>query len=189
MGSKTSSLLRPEEIQELCSTTGFSSREIVRLYHRFCCLDKTRSGVLRREDLQNIPEFSVNPLCSRVIETFFWDADEINFHQFAVLLSTFRPIRKRTVRNTNSKDGKIQFLFRLYDVDKDGRLSKEDFKEVLSHLVGECVDYTEMEKVIMRAIDETGCDIKDDAEIFVTYEQFKMTLEHVDIETRLSMPF
>ena len=46
---------------------------------------------------------------------------------------------------------------RLYDVDKDGRLSKEDFKEVLSHLVGDCFDYNgEMEKVIMRAIDETG---------------------------------
>ena len=50
--------------------------------------------------------------------------------QFATLLSTFRPIRSRTVKEFNNRDGKIKFLFRLYDVDKDGKLSKEDFHEV-----------------------------------------------------------
>ena len=35
MGSKTSSLLRPDEIQDLSEKTGFTAREIVRLYNRF----------------------------------------------------------------------------------------------------------------------------------------------------------
>ena len=50
--------------------------------------------------------------------------------QFAILLSTFRPIRKATVTEFNNREGKIRFLFRLYDVDKDNRLSKDDFHEV-----------------------------------------------------------
>jgi len=190
MGSKTSSLLRPDEVQTLTEKTGFTTREIVRLYNRFACLDKSRSGFLRREDLQSIPEFSVNPLCNRVIEAFFWESDEVNFTQFATLLSTFRPIRSRTVTEFNNREGKIKFLFRLYDVDKDGKLSKEDFHEVLAGLVGSTVQDKEMEKVIMRAICEAGADIDDDdEEIFVTFDQFRKTLNHVDVETRLSMPF
>ena len=35
-----------------------------------------------------------------------------------------------------------------------------------------------------------GADIHDgEGEIFVTFDQFKKTLHHVDVETRLSMPF
>lgn len=188
MGSTHSSSLGDEVIQEISDTTGFSSREIVKLNHRFEHLDKTGSGALRREDFQNIHELSVNPLCTRIIETIFWDTDEINFHQFAVLLSTFRPIRKRNVKPTNSVDGKIQFLFRLYDMDKDGKLGLDDFKDALAHLVGEHEQH-EMDNLIMRVIEETGCDIDDDREIFVTYEQFKTTFEHVDVETLLSKQF
>ena len=45
MGSKTSSLLRPDEVQALTEKTGFTTREIVRLYNRFALVSQSISSL------------------------------------------------------------------------------------------------------------------------------------------------
>ena len=69
-------------ISKMSPCNQYELQFVENLHCKLCrCLDKSRSGFLRREDLQNIPEFSVNPLCNRVIEAFFWESDEVNFTQ------------------------------------------------------------------------------------------------------------
>ncbi|GAA6066840.1 calcineurin B homologous protein 1 [Tachysurus ichikawai] len=71
MGSRASSLLREEDIEEIKKETGFSHSQITRLYSRFHSLDKGENGALSREDFQRIPELAINPLGDRIINAFF----------------------------------------------------------------------------------------------------------------------
>jgi calcineurin B family protein 1 len=50
MGSNSSMLLQREEIQLISNETGFSPKQIKRLYNRFTSLDKDNTGYLNKQD-------------------------------------------------------------------------------------------------------------------------------------------
>ncbi|EDL27957.1 mCG9726, isoform CRA_c [Mus musculus] len=101
MGSRASTLLRDEELEEIKKETGFSHSQITRLYSRFTSLDKGENGTLSREDFQRIPELAINPLGDRIINAFFSEGeDQVNFRGFMRTLAHFRPIED----NEKSKD-------------------------------------------------------------------------------------
>uniref|UniRef100_A0A6I8NEF8 EF-hand domain-containing protein n=1 Tax=Ornithorhynchus anatinus TaxID=9258 RepID=A0A6I8NEF8_ORNAN len=101
MGSRASTLLRDEELEEIKKETGFSHSQITRLYSRFTSLDKGENGTLSREDFQRIPELAINPLGDRIINAFFPEGeDQVNFRGFMRTLAHFRPIED----NEKSKD-------------------------------------------------------------------------------------
>ncbi len=104
-----------------------------RLYSRFTALDKDQKGYLTKNDLLKIPELSINPLCTRIVDAFFVDAadDQINFQQFMQTLAIFRPIESRERRGNlelaNSLDKKLEFAFRVYDIDNDKKIGQVIF--------------------------------------------------------------
>lgn len=59
--------------------TGFSERQIERLYSRFLGLDKQEKGRLSREDFLRIPELAINPLGDRIVHAFFQVTDHLVF--------------------------------------------------------------------------------------------------------------
>jgi Ca2+-binding EF-hand superfamily protein len=123
MGSNRSILLQKDEIQEISAETGFSPKQITRLYCRFTSLDKKNLSYLTKEDFVRIPELHINPLRDRIIDVIVDDNgsnDRINFKQFAKLFSTFR----RGKTDNVSKDNKLKFLFSVYDRDKDNKINK-----------------------------------------------------------------
>ena len=90
---------------------GFNENQIKRLYSRFKNLDRNDSGYLNRESFISIPELHVNPLRDRIIEVLIDDNGEngqLNFRQFAKVLSTFR-----RNKDNQSKEDKRKFLFRV----------------------------------------------------------------------------
>ena len=90
MGSRASTLLRDEELEEIKKETGFSHSQITRLYSRFTSLDKGENGTLSREDFQRIPELAINPLGDRIINAFFPEGeDKVNFRGFMRTLAHF----------------------------------------------------------------------------------------------------
>jgi Ca2+-binding EF-hand superfamily protein len=94
---------------------GFNENQIKRLYSRFKNLDRNDSGYLNRESFISIPELHVNPLRDRIIEVLIDDNGEngqLNFRQFAKVLSTFR--RRK---DNQSKADKLKFLFRVITCD------------------------------------------------------------------------
>eukprot|EP00171_Calliarthron_tuberculosum_P011893 IDg11893t1 len=123
MGAGSSSLL-VEEIDEISAQTKLSVDEVRHLYQRFQKLDRGQRGKLSVESLMMIPELAMNPLAPRLASMF----EDANFRQFAELLSVFGssadPILKR------------MFLFRAYDVDGDGFVSKDDLSAVMRMLLG-----------------------------------------------------
>lgn len=111
--------------------------QIERLYSRFTSLDKTESGALTREDFLRIPELAINPLCDRIVHAFFVDSndDRVNFRQFMKVLALFRPIRNGKGENLNTREEKLKFAFKMYDLDDDDSISREELLNILHMMV------------------------------------------------------
>lgn len=145
MGAGASSLL-VEEIDEISGKTKLSADEVRHLYQRFQKLDRARSGKLSQDRLMMIPELAMNPLAPR-LALMFQDA---NFRQFAELLSVFG-------RNADPVQ-KSLFLFRVYDVDEDGFVSRGDLIQIMRLLLGEYVSETQINDMCSQVIERADAD-------------------------------
>ncbi|CAF5222204.1 unnamed protein product, partial [Rotaria magnacalcarata] len=95
MGASRSALLPLDEEKSICSETGFTPKQLRRLYVRFQELGKRNPACefLTREELLDIREVALNPLGQRLVDVIIEDygeANRINFKQFATVLAQFR---------------------------------------------------------------------------------------------------
>ncbi|XP_078262221.1 calcineurin B homologous protein 1 [Rhinoraja longicauda] len=193
MGSRASSLLRDEEIDDIKKETGFSHSQITRLYSRFTSLDKGENGTLSREDFQRIPELAINPLGDRIINAFFPEnEDQVNFRGFMRTLAHFRPIEDsdkskdpRVPEPLNSRNNKLLFAFRLYDLDKDDKISREELLQVLRMMVGVNISDEQLGSIADRTIQEAD----QDGDSSISFMEFQKVLEKVDVEQKMSIRF
>ncbi|XP_078419051.1 calcineurin B homologous protein 1 isoform X1 [Cetorhinus maximus] len=194
MGSRASSLLREEEIDEIKKETGsVSHSQITRLYSRFTSLDKGENGTLCREDFQRIPELAINPLGDRIINAFFPESeDQVNFRGFMRTLAHFRPIEEsdkhkdpRVPEPLNSRNNKLLFAFRLYDLDKDDKISREELLQVLRMMVGVNISDEQLGSIADRTIQEAD----QDGDLSISFMEFQKVLEKVDVEQKMSIRF
>ncbi|XP_076830679.1 calcineurin B homologous protein 1 isoform X2 [Brachyhypopomus gauderio] len=192
MGSRASSLLREEDIEEIKKETGFSHSQITRLYSRFHSLDKGENGALSREDFQRIPELAINPLGDRIINAFFCEGeDQVNFRGFMRTLAHFRPIEDNE-RNKdsaseplNSRNNKLLFAFRLYDLDRDDKISRDELLQVLRMMVGVNISDEQLGSIADRTIQEADTN----GDMSISFSEFIKVLEKVDVEQKMSIRF
>ncbi|XP_040054701.1 calcineurin B homologous protein 1 [Gasterosteus aculeatus] len=192
MGSKASTLLREEEIEEIKKETGFSHSQITRLYSRFTSLDKGENGTLSREDFQRIPELAINPLGDRIINAFFPEGeDQVNFRGFMRILAHFRPIEDNEKKSVavseplNSRTNKLLFAFRLYDLDRDDKISREELLQVLRMMVGVNISDDQLGSIADRTIQEADTN----GDNSISFNEFIKVLEKVDVEQKMSIRF
>ena len=187
MGSNRSILLQKDEIQVIADETGFTAKQIKRLYNRFTSLDKDNTGVLNKQDFLRIPELHVNPLCDRIIEVLIDDNGQdgkLNFRQFAKVFSVFR--RGKTSSNDiNNKENKLKFLFGIYDRDKDDKINKSELLGILRMLVGSNIPEEQMNAIAERTITE----LDSDGDMVITFQEFCETLKKIDVDEKMSMKF
>uniref|UniRef100_A0A8C6YSF4 Calcineurin like EF-hand protein 1 n=1 Tax=Nothoprocta perdicaria TaxID=30464 RepID=A0A8C6YSF4_NOTPE len=180
MGSRASTLL-------------LSHSQITRLYSRFTSLDKGENGTLSREDFQRIPELAINPLGDRIINAFFSEGeDQVNFRGFMRTLAHFRPIEdneKSKDQNgpepLNSRSNKLHFAFRLYDLDKDDKISRDELLQVLRMMVGVNISDEQLGSIADRTIQEAD----QDGDSAISFAEFVKVLEKVDVEQKMSIRF
>jgi len=192
MGNSRSSLqLQQEEIIEIENETGFTRPQIERLYSRFSSLDKQGRGCLTREDFLRIPELAINPLGDRIVHAFFYESkntedDKVDFKDFVRVVSHFRPIKKNPIKNKlNSRMEKLHFAFRMYDLDGDDRISKEEILAVLTMMVGSNISPQQLVSIAERTIMEADLD-KDS---LISFEEFARVLDKTDVEQKMSIRF
>ncbi|XP_046849227.1 calcineurin B homologous protein 1-like isoform X2 [Xenia sp. Carnegie-2017] len=175
MGLNTSSMLQDEDIEQIKKETGFSEKQIKRLYVRFSHLDSRGCGLLSREDFGRIPELAINPLNERIIDSFYFNSDEndeqegCNFREFMKTLAHFR----RSI------------IFRIYDLDNDGNITKVDLLKILEMMVGVSIGKDQLEQIAHRTIKDANGDI-DDA---INFEEFKKVMETEEIEKKMAVRF
>ncbi|PON99347.1 Parvalbumin [Trema orientale] len=145
MGNTSSMLTQYdiEEVQEHCNHT-FSQQEIVSLYQRFCQLDRNGGGFISSDEFLSIPEFAVNPLSQRLLRML----NGLNFKEFVAFLSAFSP--------RASLQHKIEFIFKVYDSDCNGKVTFSDILDILRDLTGQFISEQQREQVLTRVLEESG---------------------------------
>uniref|UniRef100_A0A8C5LIJ4 EF-hand domain-containing protein n=1 Tax=Jaculus jaculus TaxID=51337 RepID=A0A8C5LIJ4_JACJA len=168
MRSWASSLLWDEEHEEI-KETGFSHRQITRLYSRFTSLDKGENGTLSREDFQRIPQLAINPLGDRISNAFFSEGeDQVNFY-----MNGPEPL--------NSRGNKMHFAFRLYVLDKDDKTSCDELLQVLRMMVRVNISDDIIDRTILEA--------DQDGDSTISFIEFVKVLEKVDVEQKRRIQF
>lgn len=189
MGAKGSIALSKEDIENLQQETGFTHNQILRLYSRFVNLDKSGSGTLTREDFLHIPELAINPLGDRIVHAFFYDgdADGVKFNHFLKTLARFRAIDKKkdSEAAVNSRIEKLKFAFRMYDIDGDDKISREELLEVLHMMVGVNISDEQLGSIADRTIVEAD----KDSDGMISFDEFCKVMEKVDVELKMSIRF
>ncbi|ERN18515.1 hypothetical protein AMTR_s00065p00044340 [Amborella trichopoda] len=145
MGNTSSMLTQHdiEEVQEHCNNL-FSQQEIVSLYERFCQLDKNHGGFISGDEFLTVPEFVVNPLSQRLLRML----DGLNFKDFVAFLAAFSS--RATVHQ------KIEFIFKVYDLDGNGKVTFNDMLDVLRDLAGHFISEQQRKQVLMQVLVEAG---------------------------------
>lgn len=100
-----------------------------------------------KENFNNVPDLELNPIRSKIVRAFFDNrnlrkgssglADEINFEDFLTIMSYFRPIDTTLGEEQVelSRKEKLKFLFHMYDSDSDGRITLEEYRNVVEELL------------------------------------------------------
>ncbi|CAM2725775.1 unnamed protein product [Rotaria socialis] len=189
MGSNASIMLQQEDLQNICQQTGFTTKQVQRLYSRFKALDKRDCGFLTREDLLCIPEVNINPLGERLIDVIMEDYGEnnkINFKQFIFLLAKFRRGKAKSLTTEfNTRESKLKFLFDMYDRNHDMKIDRRELLDVLKMMVGGNIH----DDQIATIADHTIGELDDDGDKSITFEEFCNTLERIDADDKMSMKF
>lgn len=128
-------------MQEHCGGK-FNSREIQCLYKRFRTLDKRHKGYISEDELMSIPELAISPLAPRVTQVF----QNLNFKDFCRVLAA--------MSDRATREDKLDFMFRVYDVDRDGYISFSDLETIVKHLVGSSLNEEQVGELITRAMGE-----------------------------------
>ena len=170
-------------------------------------MDKQDKGYLSREDFLRIPELAINPLGDRIVHAFFFesrsgDEDKVDFKDFVRVLAHFRPIKKSAEKNKlNTRMEKLHFAFRMYDLDGDDKISKEELLAVLTMMVGSNISTEQLISIAERTIMEADLDkvntshftmeicepfLQDD---LISFEEFAKVLERTDVEQKMSIRF
>ena len=181
------SILTPEDLDDLHRETGFTHHQIKRLYMRFNSLDKEDKGYLQMKDLQLIPELALNPLGSRIIQSFFElkggpQCDRLIFHQFVLTLSCFQSAKKDPA---GLNDAKIDFIFKCYDVSHTDSITKADLVHVLRCMVGQHVSMEQTNAIADKTLREGDKD--EDGQI--SNAEFKEALKDIDLEEKMTIRF
>lgn len=134
----------------MCSN--FDAYELRRLARRFKKLDLDGSGSLSVEEFMALPELQQNPLVQRVIDIFDEDGNGVvDFKgRFSILgccnfstLEFIQGISQFSVKG--DKNIKLNFAFRIYDMDRDGYISNGELFQVLKMMVGSNLKDTQLQ--------------------------------------------
>ncbi|XP_004373397.1 calcineurin B homologous protein 2 [Trichechus manatus latirostris] len=192
MGSCSSHAASIPDWDDIRRETGFSQASLVRLHHRFRALDCNKKGYLCRMDLQQIGALAVNPLGDRIIDSFFPDGSHsVDFRGFVRILAHFRPVEDegtgirdpKEPEPLNSRMNKLRFAFQLYDLDRDGKISRHEMLQVLRLMVGAQVTEEQLESIADRTVQEAD----EDGDGAVSFLEFAKTLEKMNVEQKMSI--
>ncbi|RGP65112.1 calcineurin subunit b [Fusarium sporotrichioides] len=150
--------------------------EVDRLRKRFMKLDKDNSGTIERDEFLSLPQISSNPLATRMIAIFDEDGGgDVDFQEFVTGLSAFS--------SKGNKEQKLQFAFKVYDIDRDGYISNGELFIVLKMMVGSNLKDQQLQQIVDKTIMEADLD-KDGK---ISFEEFTKMVENTDISMSMTV--
>ena len=160
MGNKQS--LDNKEAAELSRETNFTPKEIKRIHRRFVKLDIHGRGYITIHDLATLPDVDKNPLGDRIWRVLAQTGENaIDFKEFVKALSVFN--------DKDNEEEKLKFLFKVYDIDGDGYVKKDELFVILKSLVGSSLNNSQLEQISEKTIS----DVDPTGEGKMGFEEFK----------------
>ncbi|KAI8950767.1 calcineurin, beta subunit [Xylaria longipes] len=171
MGNSTSMVL-----DNIVQGTNFDREEVERLKKRFMKLDKDQNGTIERDEFLSLPQISSNPLATRLIAIFDEDGGgSVDFQEFVSGLSAFS--------SKGNKEQKLQFAFKVYDIDRDGYISNGELFIVLKMMVGSNLKDQQLQQIVDKTIMEADLD-KDGK---ISFEEFTRMVENTDVSMSMTL--
>ncbi|XP_064024670.1 calcineurin B homologous protein 3 isoform X2 [Pogoniulus pusillus] len=171
----------PAEMRELADRTGFTSEQIERLHRRFKQLSRDQLTI-RKENFDSIPDLEFNPIRGKIVHAFF-DKRPIEMNMDEEQLDRFRK-------------EKLKFLFHMYDSDHDGKITLQEYRNVVEELLS---GNPHLEKESARSIADgammeaasicVGQMGPDQVYEGITFEDFLKMWQGIDIETKMHVRF
>ncbi|KAK1760945.1 calcineurin, beta subunit [Echria macrotheca] len=163
-------------IENIVQGSNFDREEVDRLRKRFMKLDKDNSGTIEREEFLSLPQISSNPLATRMIAIFDEDGGgDVDFQEFVSGLSAFS--------SKGNKEQKLQFAFKVYDIDRDGFISNGELFIVLKMMVGNNLKDQQLQQIVDKTIMEADLD-KDGK---ISFEEFTKMVENTDVSMSMTL--
>ncbi len=145
------------------------------LYKKFVSLDKDASGALSLDEFLKIPQLAANPLLARIVHIFDKDKnDSVEFNEFIHALSVF---------HSGSAEDKLQFVFKIYDIDGDGFISNGELFKVLKMMVGDNLNDTQLQQLVDKTI--IKADVDGDGK--VSFQEFLGVVEGKAVDNKLKI--
>lgn len=141
-------------------------------------LDRDSSGSIDKDEFMSIPGVSANPLAARIMEVFDTDnSGDVDFQEFITGLSIFS--------GRGSKDDKLNFAFKIYDIDKDGYISNGELFIVLKIMVGSNLEDAQLQQIVDRTIMENDSD----GDGRLDFQEFKNAIETTEVIKSLTLKY
>ena len=169
MGSK-SSKLPGGQMKKLKAETHFDKRELEKWYRDF--MKDCPSGLLDAVEFGRIyqqffPFGDPSKFASHVFKVFDRDSDGcISFTEFITTLST---------TSRGSLNDKLEWAFKLYDIDRDGYITREEMLlivESIYEMVGKMVDLPDDESTPEKRVDKIFRKMDKNNDDVLTLEEF-----------------
>ncbi|AWP21132.1 putative recoverin-like [Scophthalmus maximus] len=125
MGNSKSGAVSKEILEDLKLNTKFSETELVQWYENF--KKQCPTGRITREEFQSIyskffPESEANTYAQHVFRSFDTNDDGmLDFKEYIIALH---------MTSTGKTTRKLEWAFSLFDVDKNGYITKSEVKEI-----------------------------------------------------------
>lgn len=139
-------MLCEEEIDDLLESTVFTYHEIELLYERFKILDRGNRGYITFNDLIMLPEFHSNPLSGLILNAIE-EKHRYENMTFLYFLEFLQIFNKKT-----EKRERIRFMFKVIDINKDGKICVKILKRLFQILYGEQADEVECDVQVRRVL-------------------------------------
>ncbi|XP_004072111.1 calcineurin B homologous protein 3 [Oryzias latipes] len=204
MGAATTRI--GQQDPELVDRTGFSPEQINNLHKRFLQLSGNKDTI-SRENLNDIPALTYNPIKSQIIEAFFdkrnqhdsevGSLEEITFEQFLMVMSHFRPptLEMTAEEKQAMRKEKLRFLFNMHDTDGDGKITLEEYRKVVEELLSsgsiEQESAKEITDAAMLEVASTNVPHMGPEDFYegITFEHFEQILKGLEMESRMHIRF
>ncbi|KAL9989363.1 hypothetical protein ACROYT_G003904 [Oculina patagonica] len=170
MGHKGSKLTQ-DEMRELLKATYFDKKELQKWYRDF--MKDCPSGELRQEEFQKIyqqffPFGDPSKFAAFVFKVFDKNSDgSINFTEFITALS---------ITSRGSLDEKLEWAFSLYDLDKDGYITRDEMLKIVEaiySMVGNIIDLPKDEDTPEKRVDKIFKQMDKNKDGKLTMEEFR----------------
>ncbi|CAD6189328.1 unnamed protein product [Caenorhabditis auriculariae] len=168
---KANKKLSPEEVRDLEQSTYFSKKELKKWYKDF--VRDCPSGELRMEEFQGIykqffPNGDPSKFAAFVFNVFDDNQDgHISFKEFIAALS---------ITSRGTLDEKLDWAFSLYDVDKDGFITKTEMANIVDaiySMIGNMLELPKDEDTPQKRVEKIFTNMDKNYDGKLTREEFK----------------